>query len=565
MISQEIVAILTKALEEVGVQNPLPLLERPADLIHGDYTSNAALAYAKEVSTNPRELGEGLAAALRAAAIPGIANVTTAGPGFVNVSLSDDYFRKTIEEILIAGKAYGRGHALVGTRVMIEYTDPNPFKEFHIGHFMPNMVGESLSRLIEFSGAEVKRVNYQGDIGMHVAMALYGMARKGTVLPKEVSLLEQVQFLGQAYARGATAYKEEEEAKKEIVAINKQIYDAVPGPMHDLYKLGRSWSLEYFETIYKKLGTKFDYYVFESDVWAFAKRTVEENVSTGVFERSEGAIIFRGESYGLHTRVFVNSAGYPIYEGKDLGLAKVKHDLWPYDLSVIVTGNEIDAYFKVLLKAMELVFPDLAAKTKHISHGMLRLPTGKMSSRTGNIISAVELIGTVRQSVEEIAKDRRIEDPDLLEQIAIGAIKYSVLRQALGRDIIFDFQKSISFEGDSGPYLQYAHARASSVLAKAAGLDVAPSTSSYVPGGRTIEQLLERFPDIAARAGREHAPQYVATYLIDLAGAFNAYYAAHHILDGSPEASYKLALAAATRTVLASGLWLLGIAAPEEM
>ena len=225
---------------------------------------------------------------------------------------------------------------------------------------------------------------------------------------------------------------------------------------------------------------------------------------------------------------------------------------------------------------MSLVFPDLAQKTKHISHGMLRLPEGKMSSRTGNIVSAESLINQVKEKIIS----EHINDQDIAEIIAIGAIKYSILRQAIGGDIVFDFDKSISFEGDSGPYLQYSVVRANSILKKAAGAMSAEGTEA--PAERRVvdesdklpekwettnlERLLERFPSVVARAGSEYAPHHIVTYLIDLAGEFNSFYASHKIIDEADSTSpYRLALTKAFAEVMTSGLDLLGIKVPEKM
>jgi arginyl-tRNA synthetase len=287
------------------------------------------------------------------------------------------------------------------------------------------------------------------------------------------------------------------------------------------------------------------------------KAIVEEHLRD-VFEKSDGAIIFPGEKYGLHTRVFINSQGLPTYEAKELGLNKKKFEVEPnLNLSLIVTANEIEEYFKVMIKAISRIFPDIAAKTKHIAHGVLKLPSGKMSSRTGNIISAETLIDEVKTKILEIAKDR--VDADTIEMIAIGAIKYAILHQAIGGDIVFDMEKSVSFEGDSGPYLQYSTVRANSLLQKAeADLDTeCPS------GWKTtkFEKLIERFPEIIKRSAMEYAPHYIVTYLIELAGEFNSFYAGEKITN-SP---YRLALTQAFKNVMTIGLDLLGINVPKRM
>jgi arginyl-tRNA synthetase len=238
-------------------------------------------------------------------------------------------------------------------------------------------------------------------------------------------------------------------------------------------------------------------------------------------------------------------------------------------VSIVITGNEINEYFKVLLKAMSLVFPELASKTKHISHGMLRLPEGKMSSRTGNIITAESLITKVTETVMEKMKDSEIDSGEkekIAETVALGAIKYTILRSGIGGDIIFDFDKSISFEGDSGPYLQYATVRAHSILKKAHSI---VAVSKVMPENwetTNLERMLERFPSVVERAGVEYAPHYITTYLTELAGEFNSFYASSKIIDETDVSSpYRLALTEAFVQVMTNGLNLLGINIPERM
>lgn len=216
---------------------------------------------------------------------------------------------------------------------------------------------------------------------------------------------------------------------------------------------------------------------------------------------------------------------------------------------------------------MQLVSPELAEKTKHISHGMLRLPTGKMSSRTGDVVSAESLLNDVKERVLQKIGSADIDDKEkVADQIAVGAVKYSILKQSAGNDIVFDFEKSLSFEGDSGPYLQYTHARACSVLRAAKDRGITQTerrtTQNIV---NDVERLLERFPEIVARAYKEREPHYIATYLTQLAGAFNTFYAKERIVGGGEEAPYRLALTEAVSIALKNGLWLLGIEAPEKM
>ena len=547
-------------------------LEHPEELSHGDYSCNIAMVLAKQVAQNPRELAEKIVAEILEIKPKEVSKVEVAGPGFINFYLSPEFFALQNEKILKEGKKFGINKNLKCEKTVIEYTDPNPFKEFHIGHLMSNSIGEAIARVVEANGANVKRLCYQGDVGLHVAKTIWGIIKN----EKDNEFISKDAFeLGQAYAYGATAYEENDMAKKEIVEINKKIYDRSDKLINKIYDSGRKTSLKYFDEIYKILDTKFDNYFFESQTGPFGKEIVEKNIGK-VFEKSEGAVIFKGENYGLHTRVFINKEGLPTYEAKELGLAKIKYDKTKYTKSIVITANEVNEYFKVLLKAMSFIFPDLSAKTLHISHGMLRLPEGKMSSRTGKVITAISLLNDIKEKVAEKMSDRIMdqkEKDETIQQIAVGALKYSILKQVNGKDIIFDFDKSISFEGDSGPYLQYSYARAKSILRKAKEEKI-PSLFKFWPKAKIsdkreiteLEKMLYRFPEIVERAGVEYSPHYIATYLIELSSSFNNFYGKGRIVDKADvESPYKVALTESFSIVLKNGLSLLGIQAPEKM
>jgi arginyl-tRNA synthetase len=567
------------------------LLERPADLTHGDYSTNIALILAKNQKKNPRELAEQIAAGLRSKLLSEkspsfIEKVEVAGAGFINFHLSGQFFADRIKDILKLKDGYGFGTILKGKKVIVEYTDPNPFKAFHIGHLMSNAIGESVARLVESQGAKVKRANYQGDVGLHVAKAIYGMLLMKTEIPSQKSdKASKISFLGNAYATGAKLYEKDDETKAKIQEINKKIYEISAGRKTDkeidnFYKVGKEWSLEHFKDIYAILGTHFDYYFFESQVAQAGKEIVGQALEKGVFEKSDGAVVFKGEQYGLHTRVFITKDGLPTYETKEIALNKRKFDLIKPDHSIVVTANEQTEYFKVVLKAMEQIFPEVAAKTSHLSHGMLVLPTGKMSSRTGDVITGESLLmDTIKQVQEKMASSKGASSAmqssessaislnnKIAKQVAVAAIKYSMLRQSPGKNIVYDVSRSLSLEGDSGPYLQYAAVRAGSVLQKAKEVKLKAS-AKLIPAQQTteLEKSLVRFPEIVARAAVEYMPSDVATYLINLAGTFNAFYAKEQIVSDAAEAPYRLALTVAFAQVMQNGLLLLGIETPERM
>lgn len=553
---------LVTALLKVGVTRQDFIVERPADVNHGDYASNVALVAAKELRLAPREVASKLADVLTET-IPDVASIDIAGPGFLNFTLKRSYFSDVIEHVTTTGNDWGKNTTWSGKKVVVEYTDPNPFKEFHVGHLFTNMVGESIARLFVMNGATVKRVNYQGDVGLHVAHALYGMSQLGLLSSSSFTARE----LGKAYALGATAYKNDAAAALVIRNINKRIYDRTDLSINELYDAGRAISLSYFETIYQQIGTKFDEYFFESEAGPLGKELVLSNPH--IFPLSEGARIFKGEEHGLHTRVFINKEGLPTYEAKELALAKLKEDrLGSYDHSVISTSNEVTAYFKVLQCALSFVYPDLAAKTEHVGHGTVRLSSGKMSSRTGEVIRAVDFIEDVAQAALTKMATGGVTEPNesLAHEIAIGAIKYATLHGNVSQDSVFDRDRALSFEGDSGPYLQYTYARIQSILRKADTFTIAQMPYSVPTRLYQVERLLPFFPEVIATSLNERSPHKVVHYLTELAGSFNSFYAQEKIADPSDaHAPYKLTLAKVVAQTLKNGLWVLGITAPERM
>ncbi|MBI5457058.1 arginine--tRNA ligase [Candidatus Kaiserbacteria bacterium] len=547
---------LAAALRDVGVSaEPASIpIELTEDLSRGDFASSVALAYSKAAGLAARVLAEKLAGSV--SSIEGVSKVDIAGPGFLNFTLSAQLVCAGLEAVRSDPDAYGKGEGQKGKKVLFEYTDPNPFKEFHIGHLVPNALGESVSRMYEFAGAEVKRANYQGDVGIHVAKSLFIQLEKGITDPT-------IEDLAAAYPEGSRRYDEDSSAKKAIDELNKKIYDKSDDRVNSLYEKGRTLSLSHFEELYKILGTKFDYYFFESETGPVGIAEVRSHPD--IFPESEGAIIFRGEEHGLHTRVFINKLGLPTYEAKELGLARLKRSKYPFDLTLTVTANEQAEYFKVVMKAMEFALPDLQGKLAFKTNGLLRFAEGKMSSRLGNIITGEELLNDLKEKARGRATDSRAEDPEMLaEHVAVAAIKYQILKQAFGKDIIFDRERALSMEGDSGPYLQYAYARTNAIAEKAKGAGVEAKFDANTPAS-DVARLLIRFPAITKRAAELLEPHIVTNYLISLAAEFNRWYAAEQILDGTPAAAHKVALTDAVRITLKNGLWLLGIPAPEKM
>ncbi|MEX0918831.1 MAG: arginine--tRNA ligase [Candidatus Paceibacterota bacterium] len=574
LLKDEIKRSLAKALAALEIDGPDFTVEFTADNSHGDYASNVSLVAASAAGMNPRQLAERLLSAIE---LPkACAKVEVAGPGFLNFFLRDKYLIDNLQTILDQGNRYGRRPAVAEAKseVVLEYTNTNVLKPFHIGHLLGNVIGESLARLMEAGGQKVRRVTYQGDSGLHIAKAVWGLKRSGG--EKTGSLLEQVAYLGQCYADGAAAYENDPLAETEIKEINKRLFTGDDDELSALYHFGRQVSLRHFDNLYAKLGTKFDHYFFESEVTTEAVNLVKENAAKGIFTESAGALVFIGENYDptLHTRVFLTAQGLPTYEAKDIAHAWRKDRQYPTSTaSIIITAVEQKQYFQVVLRALAEIYPAIADKTVHLAHGMLRLPTGKMSSRTGEVITAETLIREVEELVSVRLAENDMASPESLadreeialrtQQIAIGAIKYSILRQDVGRDIIFDFERSISLAGDSGPYLQYSYVRTQSVLARA---NWRLPADELKPAGEVgvLPRLLERYPEVIKRSIADRRPHHLCQYLFSLAAAFSSVYAAEKII-GSADEDYRLAETAAVGQVLKNGLDLLGIAVPDKM
>lgn len=546
------------ALQGLGLGPVDFVVEHPGELSHGDYATNVALVAAKQAGINPRELAEKIASKITDF------ETEVAGPGFINFKLKRDFFSEKITQINEQAHKWGSNDSWQGKVVVIEYTSPNLFKPLHIGNLVGNIIGESVSRLFEMSNATVKRFNYPSDIGLTVAKGVWGLKQTGKD-PADIAAL------GEAYRIGNEAYEAAGPEAEEIKHINKALYEDSDPELSALRAQGIATSKQRLDELLTVLGTKFDYEITESMVSNPGTEIVTAHLGS-IFEESGGAIIYKGEKVGLHTRVFINSKGLPTYEAKDIGHFKLKAEAEPaWDISIIVTGNEQAEYFKVVFAALRELFPEIQHKQlEHIPTGFLTLTTGKMSSRKGNVLTGESLLEDMQLAAKDKAAESRTDNlSTLTEQVAVAALKYQILKHGVGSNIIFDKEKALSFEGDSGPYLQYTNARIHSVLEKAAAAGITYEHLDNVTAPETpytLEKLVYRFPEVIEAALAERAPHKVVTFLTELAGEFNTFYAHEVIADPTDvHAPYKAALTQAVGQTLKNGLWVLGIEAPERM
>lgn len=546
---------IAAACKELFDVEPQIELTRPEEQF-GDYATNVALQLSKQLGKNPREIAEALAVKLRETLAGQVSDVSVAGPGFLNFKLND-------EALLQASKAQP-GQPLHGQNIVAEYSDPNPFKVLHAGHLYTSIVGDAVANLLEQAGATVHRVNFGGDVGLHVAKSMWAIIKfldgenpdKLSAVPEN----DRPDWLSARYVEGNQAYGDNEAAKPEIIALNKRIYQLHNDNDHDsafaqIYWTCRQWSYDYFDKFYAEIGSKFEKYYPESETTELGLKTVREHIGQ-VYQESDGAVIFEGEKYGLHTRVFINSEGLPTYEAKDVGLIMKKWQDYHFDQSIYITGNDIIEYMKVVLKSVEQYQPDLVARSRHLTHGIVRMNDGKkMSSRQGNVLKATDILEAAKAANQKLSGQTNTE-------VELGAVKYAFTKNRLGGDIIYDPAESVSLEGNSGPYLQYAHARARSILARAE--IVTTVTISLEAGERSLVRKLSQYADTVDLAVAELMPHHICTYLYELAQTFNRFYENNRVID-DPRQAIRLQLVSQYADTLRAGLSLLGIASPDKM
>lgn len=540
----DIIAASVQKLYDVSVDVSLT---RP-DPKFGDFATNVALQLAGKVGKNPREIADELTAELETSGY--FSKVEVAGPGFINFFVSD-------QVLLDAADVLPATNAALGT-VVIETNNPNPFKAMHIGHAFNAILGDTIANLLELAGNKVHRVSYHGDIGLHVGKSMYSLLKfvdgdigKLTAIHED----EQNAFMSRMYAEGAAAYKEDETAKAEIDELARQSFTREDALYAQVYDICKSWSFAAIDRIVGRLGNvpiEKRYLESEADVVGVA--TVKAHVPD-VFKESDGALVFEGSKYGAFDNAFVTGKGLGLYAARDLGLMQLKHEDFQAQKSYIVTAEEQRDYFKGVIAAAELCLPELKGVTVNISTGTVKLTTGKMSSRDGDVVEIAWLFDRIGDAIRE-----RGSEPS--DELVAGALRYQFLKVRIGSDVVFDVNEAVSLQGNSGSYLQYAHARARSILSKTETSAVRPENLSEAE--RSLVRKLSEGSETLKRAASELMPHLVCTYLYELAQEFNRFYESSRIIGDEREAA-RLHLVKTYADTLRRGLSVLGIHAPERM
>ena len=556
---KQVVDVISETIKQLFDVEVVVDLQRPKPEF-GDFATNVAMQLAGRLGQNPRQIAERIVEQLRTN--PLFSAVEIAGPGFINLKLTDQMLWQTAQAPAPA--------IYQNMSYVLEYSCPNAFKDLHTGHLYQTIYGDILARVLESAGATVHRTSFGGDVGLHVAKCLYGMkiALDG-FNPDKLDTVEhdaflRAQWIGQVYVIGAKAYEEDTTAQAEIVEINKAIYhlheeNDHQSPMAQVYWTTRQWSFDYFSAFYQLIKVDNMHYYPESSTAPVGLKVVREQLALGNLEQSDGAVVFKGdEQQHLHTRVFITSNNLPTYETKDIGVIWLEKQDYNFDHRILITGNDQKEYMRVVYAAADVFNPGIGAMMTHLTNGTVRFADGKkMSSRLGNVTRAIDVLDIVKQRVSSITNQ-----PEVQNDIALGAIRYAFAKYRLGGDIAFDVEETVSLQGNSGPYIQYAHARACSILAKAGTtgeIDQTCDTSE-----RQLLQKLSEFPEVVEKAAREYLVHGICNYLYELAQEFNRFYEHNRVID-DPRQAIRLALVTRYRDTLASGLRILGIIAPEKM
>lgn len=566
--------------EELSAVDFFKGLEQPPEQSLGDYAL-PCFRFAKALKKNPNLVAEELKNELLALNNPWVERIDLKG-AFLNIFTNQKQVAKTLIPLLIKGEGFkllGQNPVHNKTKVMIEFSQPNTHKEFHVGHGRNVCLGDSLCRIFSYNGFDVIPVNYIGDEGTHIAKCLWAVDHySGEKLDDKI--VNKAEWLGQRYVEANTKLKSASDEDKikynaEVSAILKSIENKT-GKYYDNWKITRQYCLDDFNRIYNWLDVHFAHFFYESEVSEASQEIVEEYIKKGLFVEDNGAIGFDMADKKLGFFMARKSDGTTLYGTKDLALAALKFNQYHIDRSIYVVGSEQNFHFKQVFYALEKMGFPQAAKCYHLSYGMVVRPEGKMSSRSGNSFTFLQLINLVVEEINVYLDKYKDEwDKTRMEEtahkLAVGAIKYGMLQADPNKEIVFDPKEWVSFEGNSGPYLMYSYARTQSILNKAAEQKIELSLENLDllthESERELMRHLYDFNQTAMYACENYKPSTIANHLFFTCKAYNRFYNDVSVMKAETEElrGARLALLKAFGETLKTGLHLLGITPPEKM
>jgi arginyl-tRNA synthetase len=563
LLKKSIVDSINQALGKDLVQ--VSDLVYPPDSKMGDL-SLPCFNLAREMKKSPAQVAQELVSSIEANDF--ISGTKTAGAYF-NIALKTSNLAKAMaEEIRQKKSAYGCNDYGAKKKIMIEYSNANTHKEYHVGHLRNICYGDALNRIISANGFESIPVSYINDFGIHVAKTLWALQ----TFYKEADLPENKgQFLGSVYVRASSESKDNDAAKRLIEMTMKQV-ETRQGEAYELWKKTRQWSIEQFDGIYKELGVNFVHIFYESEYIDEGLKIVEELKVKNILSESRGAIIADLEEYGLGVQVIIRSDGTALYAVADLALASAKAKMFGPDVSIYLTDIRQSLHFKQLFKILELA--GFKEELVHLGYEFVKLPSGMMSSRSGNVVTYEDLKSECMAKAESETRARHADWTEekvrkVARAITNGAIKFEMIKVSSKQEIVFDTAKALAFSGFTAAYLQYTYARINSVIKKS-GVDIDKLEIDFNNLSEQKEHDLAlfaaRYSESVKYAGEKYDPAEIAKYLFDLAQQFNDYYHAISVLKADDEIkNVRLVLLGAVGQIIKNGLNLLGIDVVKEM
>ncbi|WP_299821146.1 arginine--tRNA ligase [uncultured Pontibacter sp.] len=590
-ISQSISQAL-QALFNVSVDASQIALQPTRKEFAGSFTF-VTFPYTKQAGKGPEQIGQALGEYLKEHTKE-IRDFNVV-KGFLNLEVEDAEWLALFRD-LMQNSDFGQAEAS-GRNVMVEYSSPNTNKPLHLGHLRNNFLGYAVAEILKANGHQVMKVNLVNDRGIHICKSMLAYEKMGNGETPESSGLKGDHLVGKYYVLFDKAYKEQvdelaaqgmdkEEAKKKaplMLEAQEMLLKWEQGDEQvvNLWKTMNSWVYAGFDQTYRNIGVDFDKYYYESETYTLGKERVEEGLQKEVFFKKEnGAVWVDLAEEGLDEKLLLRADGTSVYITQDLGTAELKYNDFPYDQSVYVVADEQNYHFQVLKATLKKLGKTYAEGIYHLSYGMVDLPSGKMKSREGTVVDADELvqemIDTARQQTEELGKIEGFtpeQAQELYHTLALGALKYFLLKVDPKKRMLFNPQESIDFRGNTGPFVQYTHARISAILRKAGEMGIKVDAASFGSIDKlheteqeVITQLVN-FPAVVKEAGNLYAPSVIANYAYELAKAYNRFYQEISIFNETDEQarSFRIALSAMVARMVRKSMGLLGIAVPERM
>ena len=511
--------------------------------------------------------------------------------GFLNLSVSENYWFDLLAENL-QDPDYGKTAGIKDSpKVMIEFSSPNTNKPLHLGHIRNNLLGNSVSRILEATGMQVRKVNLVNDRGIHICKSMLAWKEHGNGEDPESSGIKGDHLVGKYYVKFDQTYREEidslvkkgktkEEAELEAPVIRRaremlRRWEAGDREVRELWEMMNGWVYEGFEETYRRLGISFDKTYYESETYRLGKELVLKGLEKGVlYSLEDGSVWVNLEEEGLDHKLLLRSDGTSVYMTQDVGTAHQRYMEYGFDSHIYVVGNEQNYHFQVLALILKKLGYEWYDKLFHLSYGMVELPQGKMKSREGTVVDADDLMdemeATARQMSQELGKLEDYgekEKEQIYRQVGMGALKYFILKVDPRKNMTFDPRESVDFNGHTGPFIQYTYARIKSVIRKAKGIRKDLKRQKMIDKEIALIRLMYDYPDIIQEASRTYNPSLIANYVYELAKEFNQFYHDHSILSAENEdrISLRLALTKAIGNVIETGMELLGIEVPERM